>query len=44
MVEGLRGLVVTGDLSRLPVDLLVLVAATFLISLFSAYMYPKVVV
>lgn len=44
MVEGLRGLIVTGNLAQFPIDMGVLVAATFLISLFSAYMYPKVVV
>ncbi|HTX17296.1 MAG TPA: ABC transporter permease [Bacteroidota bacterium] len=44
MVDGLRGLVVTGDYARLPLDLAVLVGATLLISLASAYMYPKVVI
>ncbi len=44
LVEALRGLLVTGDLSRLPLDLAVLFITTFLISVFSAYMYPKVVI
>ena len=44
MVEGLRALIVSGDLSRLPIDIMVLVVATSLISLLSAYMYPKVVI
>lgn len=44
MVDGLRALLVTGYISQLPVDLLVLTLVTFVISLISAYMYPKVVV
>ena len=44
LVEALRGLVVTGDLSQFPLDLAVLFGATFLISVLSAYMYPKVVI
>jgi len=44
LVDALRGLVVSGDVSRLPADLAVLIAAAFLISVLSAYMYPKVVV
>lgn len=44
MVEGLRALLVSGDLSRLPIDITVLFVATSLISLLSAYMYPKVVI
>jgi ABC-2 type transport system permease protein len=44
MVDGLRALIVSGNLSSLPFDILVLVIATSLISLLSAYMYPKVVI
>jgi ABC-2 type transport system permease protein len=44
MVEGLRAVLVTGDLSKLFLDIAVLVLATIVISLISAYMYPKVVV
>ncbi|HNQ34883.1 MAG TPA: ABC transporter permease [bacterium] len=44
MVSGLRALLVTGDLSRLPLDLVVLATATILISFLGAYMYPKVVI
>ena len=44
MVDALRGLLVTGDVSGVPLDLLVLLAASMLISVLSAYMYPKVVV
>lgn len=44
MVDGLRSLLVTGNLSQIPFDLLVLAIVTLLISLISAYMYPKVVV
>jgi ABC-2 type transport system permease protein len=44
MVNGLRSLLVTGDLTRLPLDIGVLVIVAFCISLFSAYMYPKVIV
>ncbi len=43
VVDGLRSLLVTGDLSRVFLDIVVLVLATFLISLLSAYMYPRVV-
>ncbi|HTY13305.1 MAG TPA: ABC transporter permease [Candidatus Omnitrophota bacterium] len=43
MAEGLRSLLVTGNISRLPLDLLILSAATLVISVISAYMYPKVV-
>ncbi|MDD5145246.1 MAG: ABC transporter permease [Candidatus Pacebacteria bacterium] len=43
MVEGLRALLVSGDLSRLPIDILVLVFVAGAISTISAYMYPKVV-
>ena len=44
MVDGLRALLVTGNLSQFPLDLGILLIAAFLISLLSAYMYPKVVV
>lgn len=44
MVDGLRSLLVTGNLSQLPADILILTLATLAISLFSAYMYPKVVI
>ena len=44
MVDGLRALLVTGDVSRLPFDIVVLIIVTFAISFLSAYMYPKVVV
>lgn len=44
MVDGLRALLVTGNLSMLPLDIAVLVVSTFVISLISAYMYPKVVI
>jgi ABC-2 type transport system permease protein len=44
MVDGLRALLVTGNLSMLPLDIVVLVVSTFVISLISAYMYPKVVI
>jgi ABC-2 type transport system permease protein len=44
MVDGLRALVVTGNLSTLPFDILVLLVTTIVISALSAYMYPKVVI
>jgi len=44
MVDGLRALLVTGNVSLLPFDLAILIIATFAISFLSAYMYPKVVV
>jgi len=44
MVDGLRALLVTGDLSRLPFDIVILIIVTFAISFLSAYMYPKVAV
>jgi len=44
MVDGLRALLVTGNVSRLPLDVVILVIATFAMSFLSAYMYPKVVV
>lgn len=44
MVDGLRGLIVTGDMSKMPFDILVLAVATMIISVISAWMYPKVVI
>lgn len=43
MVDGLRALLVTNSMTQLPIDIGVLFVVTFLISLLSAYMYPKVV-
>ena len=43
MVDGLRALLVTGNLSQLPFDISILIIVTFAISFLSAYMYPKVV-
>jgi len=43
MVDGLRALIVTGNLSPLPTDISVLAVVALFISLISAYMYPKVV-
>jgi len=43
MVNGLRSLLVTGDLSQLLFDLLVLAVATAVISIISAYLYPRVI-
>jgi ABC-2 type transport system permease protein len=42
MVDGIRALLVTGDLSQFPFDLMILGTVTLLISILSAYMYPKV--
>jgi len=44
MVDGLRSLLVTGSTAQLPFDVAVLVAVTCLISVISAFMYPKVAV
>ncbi len=44
MVGGLRALLVTGDTSTIPWDVGVLLVATLIISIISAYMYPKVVI
>jgi len=44
MVNGLRALIVTGNLSQLPLDIIILAVAAFSISVLSAYMYPKVAV
>ena len=43
MVDGLRGLIISGDMTQLPFDILVLVVATLIISALSAWLYPKVV-
>lgn len=44
MVDGLRTLLVSGNISQLPTDLGILALATLLISLLSAYFYPKIVI
>ena len=44
MVDGLRALLVTGNVSQLPLDVVILIIVTFGISFLSAYMYPKVVI
>jgi ABC-2 type transport system permease protein len=44
MVDGLRAFLVTGNLSKIPLDIGILVLATLSISFISAYMYPKVVI
>jgi len=44
MVDGLRALLVTGNMSQLPLDIVVLFFTTLVISIISAYMYPKVVI
>jgi ABC-2 type transport system permease protein len=44
MVDGLRGLIISGDLSQLPLDIAVLVVVTLIISGLSAWLYPKVVI
>jgi len=44
MVDGLRGLIITGNTAQLPFDILVLAVATLIISAISAWMYPKVVI
>ena len=44
MVDGLRGLIVSGNTAQLPFDILVLAVATLIISIISAWMYPKVVI
>ena len=44
MVDGLRALLVTGNTLQLSTDILILAVATFIISLISVYMYPKVVI
>jgi ABC-2 type transport system permease protein len=43
MVDGLRAFLVTGDFSQVPFDFALLVIADFVISILSAYMYPRVV-
>ncbi len=44
MVDGLRELLVTGSLVHLPSDVAILAGVALVISVVSAYMYPKVVV
>jgi len=44
MVDGLRALIVSGNLASLPSDIFILFITAFVISLLSAYMYPKVVI
>ena len=44
MVDGLRTLLVAGDASQLPFDLGLLLGATIIISILSAYLYPKIVI
>jgi ABC-2 type transport system permease protein len=44
MVDGLRVLLVTGSAAQLPFDVFVLFLVTTVISIISAYMYPKVVI
>ena len=44
MVDGLRALLVSGNISQLPLDLGILSVATLLISFLSAYLYPKIVI
>lgn len=44
IVEALRSLLVTGDLLRLPLDIGVLALAGLVVTVVSAFMYPKVVV
>ncbi len=44
MVDGLRSLLVIGSPAQLPIDIGILTAVTVVISIISAYMYPKVVV
>jgi len=44
MVDGLRALLVTGATAQLPFDVAVLASVTCIISVISAYMYPKVAV
>lgn len=43
MVDGLRALLVTGSLAHMPSDAAILLGVTIVISIISAYMYPKVV-
>ncbi len=44
MVDGLRGLIVSGNMAQLPFDILILAVTTLIISIISAWMYPKVVI
>jgi len=43
MVNGLRSLLVTGDLSQLPFDIMILGCAVAAVSLLSAYLYPRII-
>jgi len=42
MVEALRALIVTGNVSQVPYDIIILVVVTLSMSFISAFMYPKV--
>ena len=44
MVDGLRGLIVSGNMAQLPLDISILAVATLIISIISAWLYPKVVI
>ena len=44
MVDGLRGLVITGATAGLAMDFLILALATLAVSAISAWLYPKVVI
>lgn len=44
MVDGLRSLIVSGNLTNLSFDIFVLLITSLAISFLSAYMYPKVVI
>lgn len=44
MVDGLRTLLVSGNVSQLPMDVGILVAVVLVISLISTYLYPKIVI
>jgi ABC-2 type transport system permease protein len=43
MVDGLRALLVSGNMTQIPFDISILFAVTLLISFLSAYLYPNVV-
>jgi ABC-2 type transport system permease protein len=43
MVDGLRALLVSGNMAQIPFDISILFAVTLLISFLSAYLYPNVV-
>ncbi|HTP12642.1 MAG TPA: ABC transporter permease [Bacteroidota bacterium] len=44
MVDGLRELLVSGSLVQLPMDVAILAVSVLVISIISAFMYPKVVI